>query len=191
MGPAEIGFRLHQGCIETSLVEKLKEELELSHRPDKKAGFRDGLAKSPLLHAMVEDAFGLRDRLFGQREVDLLRCIVFDKNASANWHLGWHQDLNIKRADGVTLPWERLPEVVTLRLHLDPTPAENGALRVLPGSHREGVLRDEQRRALTIEEFVVEAEPGDLLEMCLLVHASSPSLLPTRRRVVHVDLLAR
>jgi len=30
--------------------------------------------------------------------------------------------------------------MVTLRLHLDETPAENGALRVVPGSHGLGVL---------------------------------------------------
>lgn len=78
----------------------------------------------------------------------------------------------------------------TLRLHLDPTPSSNGALRCLPGSHLGGRQADFRRSECSLEERVLEADPGDILMMRpLLFHASSPATEPARRRVIHVDYL--
>lgn len=83
-----------------------------------------------------------------------------------------------------------MARVLTLRLHLDTTTAENGALKVLPGSHLQGPLSDQQRRDLDIEPVTVEAEAGQVLIMSpLLVHSSSPSANPSHRRVIHVEYL--
>jgi len=84
-----------------------------------------------------------------------VRSLFFDKTAGANWPVLWHQDLSLALRDRHNLPgwrnWsikrginhgqpppEILARMVTIRLHLDDGPAENGALQVLPGTHRPG-----------------------------------------------------
>lgn len=185
---SEMGYVLHKGCVPPDRIEALVHELDAVVW--EKAGDRDALERSPLLREMSRDAFGLAGQIFTDRTPTLLRCILFDKTPNTNWSLTWHQDLNIKSKDGSRLDWNDLPRVVTFRLHLDPTPSENGALRVLPGSHLGGVLSDAERRELDMTVATIEAEPGDVLQMSpLLVHSSLASRQPRRRRIVHVDYL--
>ena len=87
----------------------------------------------------------------------LVRAILFDKRDGANWPVPWHQDLSLAVAERTELPgwgpWsvkagvvhvqppaEYLEQMLALRLHLDDCPAENGALKVLPGTHLFGRL---------------------------------------------------
>lgn len=90
-------------------------------------------------------------------------------------------------------PVEVLERMQTLRLHLDDADASNGALRVLPGSHRWGRLSAEGiggQRA-TIREIVCEAQVGDvLLIRPLLLHASSRATCDRTRRVLHIEYAA-
>jgi len=179
------GCEIHRSSLTVSQLELLKGEVQaLTTSPQ--PGLRNALEESALIHSVASSAFGHADFPF-QR---ILRCIIFDKSPTANWKIGWHQDLNIKEKDGTCLPWSYLHPVRTLRLHLDPTPAENGALRVLPGSHKDGPLNDAQRRSLAQTPLTLEANPGDVILMTpLLVHSSSPSKNPKHRRVIHVDYL--
>ncbi len=71
----------------------------------------------------------------------------------------------------------------------------NGALRVIPGSHRVGRLAPSD-----IAEWWRERAPGvtcvvprgDILIMRpLLLHASSPAVRPAHRRVIHLEFAAR
>ena len=135
------------------------------------------------------------------------RAIYFDKSPDTNWLVPWHQDLTIalreqrdvpgfgpwSTKDGiphVQPPVALLEQMLTVRLHLDPTDASNGALRVLPGSHRSGRLdpgqiqqwRDRQ------PEFVCTASAGDVLLMRpLLLHASARSTTDRHRRILHIE----
>ena len=94
-----------------------------------------------------------------------VRAIYFDKSPEANWLVPWHQDLTVALRsrrevpgfgpwsvkDGVPHvqpPVERLEQMLTVRLHLDDADEGNGALRVLPGSHRSGRLSSTQIQAL-------------------------------------------
>lgn len=135
-----------------------------------------------------------------------VRSILFDKTPQENWPVLWHQDLTIAvrehhECDGYG-PWsvkEETPHVqpplallermVTMRLHLDDTPAENGALKVVPGSHRLGRIRSEQIPGLTGDSVVTcVCQAGDILLMSpLLLHSSSRSMSPQHRRVIHVE----
>jgi hypothetical protein len=139
-----------------------------------------------------------------------VRILFFDKQPGANWSVPYHQDLTIvvrERADvngfgpwsvkadlpHVQAPREILERMVAVRLHLDPCGAENGPLRVLPGTHRHGRLRHEDidRLATEREEATVTAPVGAAILMRpLLLHASSPAASPHHRRVLHIEYAA-
>src|SRR5699024_10016906 len=83
----------------------------------------------------------------------LVRVLFFDKPPERTWSLPWHKDLTIavRRNDlpskrftkptvkagipHVEAPLEILDRMLTARVHLDPATADNGALKVAPGSH--------------------------------------------------------
>ena len=132
---------------------------------------------------------------------------LFDKSAEANWLVVWHQDTALpllqKRDVQGWGPWSKkggvayahapadaLAKVVAVRLHLDDSALENGPLRVLPGTHESGVLSDAQihKLAQRVEPFACTVARGGVLVMRpLLVHASSKSLGPASRRVLHFE----
>ncbi len=148
--------------------------------------------------------------VFLSRAAFPVRCLLFDKTPEANWRVPWHQDLAIPVVEKIECegfagwsqkegvwhvrpPANVLEGMVTLRLHLDECPASNGALRVLPGSHRHGILSTEDIAVWkeSTEPVVCAARAGDVLAMRpLLLHASSPSETVCHRRVLHVEYAA-
>lgn len=139
-----------------------------------------------------------------------VRALFFDKTAEANWPVLWHQDLTIAVDRRVDLdgfgPWSVkagtvhveppvavLQSMLAVRLHLDDCRADNGPLRVLPGTHTLGRLRRERIAELRTEiaEHACEAPAGSALLMRpLLLHASSPARIPSHRRVIHIEFAA-
>jgi ectoine hydroxylase-related dioxygenase (phytanoyl-CoA dioxygenase family) len=84
--------------------------------------------------------------------------------------------------------------MLTVRLHLDDCQADNGPLRVVPGSHAQGRLTRERIKALresTGEVSCVAPLGSALLMRPLLLHASSPARLPSHRRVVQLEFARR
>lgn len=140
-----------------------------------------------------------------------VRGLLFDKIPNANWKVPWHQDLTIAvrqriEAPGfgpwsvkndlphVQPPTEVLEKMLTLRLHLDDCHADNGALRVLPGTHLGGKLSATQIQTerQSGEEVVCTVPAGGVLLMRpMLLHASSPASVPSHRRVLHFDFAAQ
>ncbi|MCY1082975.1 phytanoyl-CoA dioxygenase family protein [Archangium lansingense] len=139
-----------------------------------------------------------------------VRALLFDKTPEANWKVIWHQDLTIavrerRTAEGFG-PWSEkagIPHVqppvvflewmVAVRLHLDDCGAENGPVRVLPGSHLAGRLGPEEIAAWRERTPPIEClvPRGGLLVMRpLLLHASSPATVPAHRRVLHLEYAA-
>lgn len=136
-----------------------------------------------------------------------VRALYFDKSPESNWLVPWHQDLTLavrERKDCPGFgPWsakEGIPHVqppagclermLTVRFHLDAASEENGALRVLPGTHREGRLSAERIQALRAEipEHLCSAAKGDALLMRpLLLHASGRARGSAHRRVLHLE----
>jgi hypothetical protein len=176
------------------------------------AGTRAGIAGIPgILEALrsdpVRDAF---DRL-GFDGAFPTRLILFDKSPKANWGVPWHQDLAIQVRRRVEVagftgwstkqgiphvlpPVAVLEEMVTLRIALDACGPDDGPLRVLPGTHRCGRLDAATivRLGRSVEPVDCTARAGDAVLMRpLLLHASSPARVPTRRRVLHVEWALR
>lgn len=134
-----------------------------------------------------------------------VQCTYFEKSSARNWLVPVHQDQSIPVAARVEAPgwrgWSEkegslfvqapvavLEQLVTVRLHLDDCSTVDGPLRVLPGSHRLGLLADEEASRLRAQstEVVCEARQGDaLLLRPLLLHASSKASGHSLRRVLH------
>jgi ectoine hydroxylase-related dioxygenase (phytanoyl-CoA dioxygenase family) len=157
------------------------------------------LATSDKLRVLLEPIFG--------NQFIPVRGILFDKVPEANWKVPWHQDVTIAVQEKVEVegfgPWTTkagvihvqppasiLEHILSVRLHLDPCPASNGALRVIPASHLHGRIPEEGVPAIRAEipEHVCEVGLGGALLMRpLLLHASSPSQNADHRRVIHLD----
>jgi hypothetical protein len=132
-----------------------------------------------------------------------VQCTYFEKSAQTNWLVPLHQDLSVpatacahaaaassashKEGDVYVQPGASVLEhMVGVRLHLDPCGAEDGALRVVPGSHQHGVLAETAIAAVRAQTVLCPAAPGDALVLRpLLLHASSKASGTSQRRVLH------
>jgi hypothetical protein len=138
-----------------------------------------------------------------------VRAIFFDKVPGANWSLFWHQDNVIAVKERLEVPgfvgwsqkagvWQVQPPVevlghmIAVRVHLDDCGANNGPLRVFPGSHRFGWLDDElDSWKARVAEVVCTVQCGGIVAMCpLILHASAPSETADHRRVIHIEYAA-
>jgi ectoine hydroxylase-related dioxygenase (phytanoyl-CoA dioxygenase family) len=139
-----------------------------------------------------------------------VRALLFDKTPAANWKVVWHQDLTIAvraraHAPGwgpwsekggvahVQPPAELLERMLAVRIHLDDCGADNGPVRVLPGSHRFGRLSDEAIDGWRARATAVDclADRGAILAFRpLILHASSAARSASHRRVVHLEFAA-
>lgn len=164
--------------------------------------------QSPAVAELARDArfSGLASLLLGRQAIPY-RATLFDKSPDSNWLVVWHQDTALPRREHEPAPgwgpWSRkegvhyahapahaLKEVVALRLHLDDSVAENGPLRVLPGTHERGVLSDDELHLLSEQIQPVDcltSKGGVVAMRPLLVHASSKSKSELRRRVLHIE----
>lgn len=135
----------------------------------------------------------------------VVKSIYFDKPAQSNWFVAWHQDLTIsvkERKDtpgfgpwtikqnqfAVQPPLPILENIFTVRIHLDETDSSNGALRVVPGSHRKGILLPHQLDWEKEESVTCDVAAGGVMLMKpLLLHSSARSNGNHRRRVIHIE----
>jgi ectoine hydroxylase-related dioxygenase (phytanoyl-CoA dioxygenase family) len=142
--------------------------------------------------------------LFGEGYF-VVKSIYFDKPAQSNWFVAYHQDLTIsvdKRAEvpgfgpwtvkqnqfAVQPPLEILEHNFTIRIHLDDTDRNNGALKVVPGSHAKGIYRPETIDWSKETEAICEVPRGGIMIMRpLLLHASGRTTNEARRRVIHIE----
>lgn len=159
------------------------------------------LARSEAVRAVASAVLG--------RDCFAVRATFFDKVAGANWNLRWHQDGVISVRERIETPgftawankagvWqvrppaEVLASMLAIRVHLDDCPRDNGPLRVLSGSHKELLTRDQIIASKhEYEERVCEVNTGGIVAMRpLLLHASSAAEAPRNRRVVHLEFAA-
>lgn len=135
-----------------------------------------------------------------------IQAIAFDKTPEANWKVTWHQDLMFPfaepvQAEGFALPSVKagvhyarppvavLEKLLAVRIHLDACDADNGPLRVAPGTHRSGVIPSTEiglAVSAAGEQVCLAARGEALLMKPLTLHASSPAREPRHRRVLHL-----
>ncbi|MBB1283380.1 phytanoyl-CoA dioxygenase family protein [Flavisolibacter sp. BT320] len=135
----------------------------------------------------------------------IVKSIYFDKPGNSNWFVSYHQDLTIsvdKKIDCEGYgPWTKkegqfavqpppgiLEDNFTIRIHLDDTTEENGALKVIPQSHKKGIYRAENIDWKTEQETICAVSKGGVMFMKpLLFHASNRTTNYSRRRVIHIE----
>lgn len=135
-------------------------------------------------------------------EAGLVRGLLFDKPPEQTWAVPWHKDRSIVIQKPETSSWQYSPprskaglwhceppqsvldRMLSLRIHLDPSTADNGPLSVVAGSHRAGQRGD---------VICLLANRGDVLAMRPLIDHSSPRSEPgsnQHRRVIHLEFAA-
>lgn len=142
--------------------------------------------------------------LFGNRFF-VVKSIYFDKPPSSNWYVSYHQDLTIsvdrkseiegfgpwtvkQNQFAVQPPLNVLQNIITLRIHLDDTDENNGALKVIPGSHTKGICRPETIDLATEKEVSCNVLKGGVMLMkTLLLHSSGRTIDDRQRRVIHIE----
>ena len=212
MSPFEAsGFLIINDLIPGDDLPRLRAEVDrLLGESDTRGGVRNVLGKSPSLYELATSGPPARAaETFLRPGARPIKLTIFDKTPHANWKVPWHQDLTIsvqKQRDvpgfgpwtikdgvpHVQPPVTVLEHVIAVRVHLDDTPSENGALRILPGTHKLGRLSEQQIASLRRQQEVVCPVPagGAMLMSPLLLYASSASESPAHRRVLHFEFRA-
>ena len=150
---------------------------------------------------ILPKAFGIVNKISAD-----YRCInstFYNKPPNSKWKLGFHQDVRINlkykledlefsswiERDGfyqVRPPIEVLENIIAIRIHLDDCKIENGALKVVPRSHKQGFIDIINYKLNEVE--VLELNEGEVLSLSpLLLHASGNNITAQKRRVIHLE----
>jgi ectoine hydroxylase-related dioxygenase (phytanoyl-CoA dioxygenase family) len=195
------GFAVVPACLDEATVERLCKQFDDTRHAQRNLLSVPSvrvLAISKPVREIIETVLG--------PSCFAVRGIFFNKTRSSNWKVAWHQDLTIavrkrKDADGfgawtmkagiihVQPPAEVMGGILAIRLHLDDSGLDNGPLRVVPGSHRQGRLSAGQIASCPKENSVTCTIPkgGALVMRPLILHASSACAIPKSRRVIHLE----
>jgi ectoine hydroxylase-related dioxygenase (phytanoyl-CoA dioxygenase family) len=149
------------------------------------------------LNSIISELFG--DEYF------VVKAIYFDKPENSNWFVSYHQDLTIsvdKKTEltgfgpwttkqnqfAVQAPLAILEDNFTIRIHLDKTNQDNGALKIIPQSHLKGIYRPENIDWTIEKETICNVEKGGIMIMKpLLLHSSGRTTNKLKRRVLHLE----
>jgi ectoine hydroxylase-related dioxygenase (phytanoyl-CoA dioxygenase family) len=207
------GFAIVEGVYSDTEVERLCNLVERSTLGVESSTFRKSkdLFAIRQFHKEIPEAI---DAVFNKNLKNIIKenfgegyfitkSIYFDKPEKSNWFVAYHQDLTISVNKKVEVPgyvnWtvkhdqyavhppeEILENNFTVRIHLDKTTSENGALKVIAKSHLKGI-----RRVETLDkndETTCEVKKGGIMIMKpLLFHASNKTTNNARRRVIHIE----
>ena len=189
-------------------IRKLKTNLDsyIKEHNEQAFGMREVLKKIPKLKDVLFNKNFKKLIKSIDKDVFLTKAIYFDKSPKDNWYVTWHQDVPINVLEKIEVDgfksWTNKKGVISvcppeniskntfaMRIHLDDTTNKNGALKVIPGSHNKR-LNDEEIKLISNNSipFISEIAAGGVqLIKPLLLHASSPTTVQKRRRVLHLE----
>jgi ectoine hydroxylase-related dioxygenase (phytanoyl-CoA dioxygenase family) len=202
------GFEILENLLHPATVTALLADISRLKPDAGRGGIRRIETLCPAVKILAESERVLSAaRGYMKGEPCLVRAIYFEKSAANNWYVTWHQDKTVAVSARHALPgwgpwsvkagaWHVQPPVevletmATLRLHLDPADRDNGCLKVLPGSHRLGLIP-----AGDIAGIVARSEPcycevpagGAVAMRPHLLHASEKARAARPRRVLHFE----
>jgi hypothetical protein len=203
-------FEIVPKCFDHAEVISLLTAIEGASLHRSRAGMRNAF-QIDVVRLLAHDTrlITLAKQYLGDGAVPF-RATLFDKSPGSNWLVVWHQDtalpLRERREVRGWGPWSvkegvvcahapasALEQVLAIRVHLDESTAENGSLRILPGTHCLGVLSDDSIHELAIRISPTECHVpagGILLMKPLVIHASSKVTGSKPRRVLHIEYAA-
>lgn len=205
---AEEGFVIRDNLFSIEEVDRILKAIESTKELQKHFAIRQFFEKIPACRELV---FNQKFITFFKKNIGesyfLVKAIYFDKPPNANWIVPWHQDLTIvtnkrKALAGYT-KWrlknkkqyvqptkDILENIITIRIHLDDCKASNGALKVISGSHKNGI---NQKLDFNKEKPVIcEVKCGGVLLMKpLIYHASKRTENNKNRRVIHLEFASK
>lgn len=205
------GYAILPQVLTSEEIDQLLSDLERSAAQRSRAGVRH-LMTIPAVTKLANDhrMLGIAQAVLGNDALPF-KATLFDKSPEANWLITWHQDTALPLCEKQEIlgwgPWSTkegvvyahapasaLERVVALRLHFDDSNLDNGPLRVIPGSHCEGVLSDEQVEKIVDKGGSVTClveQSGVIVMRPLIIHASSKSQSDRPRRVLHIEYATR
>jgi ectoine hydroxylase-related dioxygenase (phytanoyl-CoA dioxygenase family) len=192
-----------------SVIDKADQSNPTFRRTDDLFAIRRFLKEVPEVRNLIftQKLKSVINNLFGEGYF-VVKSIYFDKPEKSNWFVAWHQDLTIavnKKVElpgygpwtvkldnfGVQPPINILQNNFTVRIHLDDTDKNNGALKVIKGSQLKNVYRVEDIDWQAENEEICNVKAGGIMIMRpLLMHASDRSTINQRRRVIHIEFSA-
>jgi len=200
------GFEIIEGVYSQKEIEDILKLLSTKNLEDQ-FGVREFLVKHP----------DIREKVFTKKLIEIIqtissncdksiKSIYFNKPPTTNWIVNWHQDLTINLANRKEIKdyknWrvkeERtvvqpdlkfLEQIFTIRIHLDDCKIDNGALRIIKGSHRKGIIQiSDWMVDKPGTEIICEVNKGGILIMKpLTLHASLRTENQKNRRVIHIE----
>ncbi|HEY9679107.1 MAG TPA: phytanoyl-CoA dioxygenase family protein [Drouetiella sp.] len=194
--------------VDGAQIEHLKAEIESLRKLASNAGLRNLLSDSDEVRNFA--SHGVMHQIASQLLAGSplpVRAIFFDKTPESNWYVTWHQDLTIPVREKVELdgfgswsvkngvphcqpPTAVLEAMVALRLHLDDCGESNGPIKFITGSHRFGILNQDDIARLRDQNNpeIGLAKTGDVIAMKpLVLHSSSVAESAEHRRVLHLE----
>jgi len=205
---AETGFKISENLFTLKEVDEILKVINATQELQAHFAIRQFFEKVPKSQQLI---FNQKFITFFKKHIGenyfLVKAIYFDKPPNANWIVPWHQDLTIVTDKRIKIAgyskWrlknkkhyvqptsEILENIITIRIHLDDCNASNGALKVISGSHKNGI---NQKLDFNKEKPVIcEVKCGGVLLMKpLIYHASKRTENNENRRVIHLEFASK
>ncbi|KFF00404.1 phytanoyl-CoA dioxygenase [Chryseobacterium formosense] len=213
----EEGFTVINNIFSDEEVKKISEviqDIDTSKETFRKSedlfAIRQFLKEIPEVKELIfnENLKRIIKEIFGENYFTV-KSIYFDKPEKSNWYVAYHQDLTISVDKKVELenfgPWttkqnqfavqpplDILENIFTIRIHLDDTDENNGALKVVPKSHAKGIYRPETIDWNVETENICNVERSGIMIMKpLILHGSNRTTNGKKRRVIHIEFSDR
>jgi hypothetical protein len=207
MQTVDSGFAIVPQCLSNRECDEVEGTLSAGIVSRTRAGARHLMANSGVSGVANDDRLTeLAKEWLGGTAIPF-RATLFEKSSTANWLIPWHQDTALPLIARVEMagwgPWSEksgivyahapawaLSRIIALRVHLDASTADNGPLRVVPGSHFAGVLSDQLIMEFVSTNCQVECyvpRGGVLAMRPLIIHSSSKTRGAGSRRVLHIE----
>ncbi|CAG7856368.1 hypothetical protein MCAMS1_00820 [biofilm metagenome] len=202
------GYEIIKDFISQDQLYEIISEIEASAEFISESGIRNAEKKFNRVNLYLNSKeFFAAAKPYLDSSFALVRAIIFNKTPTTNWFVTWHQDKTIAVSERISeIGWEPwslkdgvhhvqppisiLENMVTIRIHLDRANKENGCLKVVPFSHKLGILKQDgiAEHTQNSEAVFCEVDKGDALIMQpLLLHSSSKCIAPNNRRVLHLE----
>lgn len=201
------GYWIEENVFSESECTRILDVLSQNINHRTRAGARNLMA-IPEIRDFSADArlLAICERIVGRNMIPF-KATLFEKTGKANWLVAFHQDTALPleqcaEGDGwgpsskkqgvnfVHAPTWALSQVLALRIQLDASVSTNGPLRVIPGSHHNRLIAEDEFEPYMAAGNVTEctAGKGSVIAMSpLILHASSKAISDDPRRVLHFE----